>query len=1208
MKVLPVILGLVVFLGVGLVAGPSFIDWNKYKPQIIEQAKSAAGYDIAIAGNLSLSLIPAPQMKIEGLSVKAPRGKEPNLLTMKQANVSVKLFPLISGNVVVDTVRLVNPDIKLEILPDGSNSWMSDKLLADGNSDTATSADGASAPAQPSKANQISLDKVTIEDGRVSYLDRRSGKEQLAEKINLDLKAESLSGPFAAGGSLLYGGKTIEIDAKTKRAEGSKKEIPADLEISLPEMNARTAFNGIIALDPMEIQGKLEVNADNLASVLALGGGEGSPALTRKLVFSGLVTANEENFKSEEVDITFGDAKGKGSVSVANLKSQNPVKFEADMAFDGILNLDQLAPAKDKGKEERVEEKVAKGEKLSPSGGGFIPESLSLPFPIDGTLKITADGIQSGGQTYKGVVAQITKAASAIDVTAKAMDIPGKTKIEGKAALRYTSSSQSGEKGMTYADPSMTFAAVGSSEQLPTLLRAFVADGKDNKALEIWKSGQFDLTGTIDPSTVKVSNSTLKLDQTTIALNASYKPRGANGRADVMLDLTTDTVDIDYIQSRLNGQNKQAVQKDAAAKADVKKALEPVRSFSVPVNLVFDISAQKAIFNAQQITGIRIKGRAAGESLNLEVASAQDYMGAAASLKGVIVNMKDLSGIDMSFYGKTSDLKSLMTSLKMDTSKLPQTISSAEANIAAKGQADELVFDAKISALNGALNAAGDMTGLLDKPSFSNLTIGASHPNLVKAIQIMNPAFTGGPGLEQPFDFNAKAVQNGKSYDLSGMKATLGKTSISGDLKIDTGGEIPSVTGKVVAGVIPLDDLLGAKNAAAKSGGAGGGSAGSGGDAGGGKWSRTTIETGWMHTIQLDLDLSAQSITYGGWNFTKPSTKINLKGGNLSVDNLQSGLFGGNANLSAKVVDPADQKQPLSLAIQSKMTNVALEPLMFAMSGSNRLKATGDVSLDFDVRSTGLSAHALVSDLQGKANLDGKSVILKGFDLAQIGLAFVDTGKPMDRLSSIMTGATSGGETRFDTVGGAYDISQGIVRITSMALDGPAANIKSTGSANLPLWTIDTIHTITLKQAKEAGAFDVAIKGPLSNPGNTFGKAIFNDVLTRRLQQKVQEKLPDLLGKDLGGKLEKLGILPGKQAPAPTPAPAPAPAATPAPVAPVVDPAAPPQPVAPANDPTAAQPQAAPAPAPVEEPKSLEEQIKDDPEAAMKGLLKGLGQ
>lgn len=284
-----------------------------------------------------------------------------------------------------------------------------------------------------------------------------------------------------------------------------------------------------------------------------------------------------------------------------------------------------------------------------------------------------------------------------------------------------------------------------------------------------------------------------------------------------------------------------------------------------------------------------------------------------------------------------------------------------------------------------------------------------------------------------------------------------------------------------------------------------------------------------MQTINLDLDLSAQSIVYGGWNLQAPKTKVTLKDGTLLVDNLQAGLFGGQAILTAKVQDPADPKQPLSFVLQSKMTQIRLEPLMYALSGTNRLKASGDVSLDINVQTLGLSPYALVSGLQGKAAVNGKDVVMKGFDLAQIALAFVDTGKPMDRLNSTLSGATSGGETRFDTIAGGYNISQGIVTIASMTMDGPAAAIASTGNANLPLWTIDTNHLITLKQAKDAGSFNVAIKGPLSNPANTFGKGLFNDVLTRRLQQKAAEKLPEVLGDDLSGKLKGLGILPQQQ-------------------------------------------------------------------------------
>ncbi|PZO83180.1 MAG: hypothetical protein DI626_09275 [Micavibrio aeruginosavorus] len=1056
---------------------------------------------------------------------------------------------------------------------------MSDKLIADQN---AKAEQGADAEQEQSRSggNEFSLDKLTIEDGRIAYKDIASGAAYEADKINLDVRADTLAGPFGIKGDLRYNNQTIKIDAETKAMSGGKKEMPVDATVSLPDANASAKFNGVVAMEPLEIQGKMNINADNLSSVIALGGGAASPALGKKLSFSGLVTANEEQVRSQEIDIAFGETKGKGNILVSGLKEKNPVTFTGDMAFEGIINLDQLGPTKPKGSEPSVEEKVAKGQKLSGdvTAATLLPESLTLPFPVNGTLKVSADGIQSNGQLFKGVVLDASKEGSAIDVSAKALDLPGKSRVEGTAALRFTSVSQSEETGVTYADPSVSFRAAGTTEQLPTLLRAFVPEQKDNAALEIWKTARLDMDGTITPTAIKVTNGNVTLDQNNIVLSALYEPKGTGGMPNVVVDLTTDTIDVDTIQGRLNGQKKQAVQKDPAAKTDVKKALEPVRAFSVPVNLTFDVSVQKAIFNAQTISGIRAKGRAAGQSIDLDVVSAQDYMGAAASLSGRVGNLADLSGIDLKFYGKTSDVKALMQQLKMDTSKLPQSIGAAEVNAAAKGIADKLAFDARVSALEGQVEAKGNMTGLLDKPSFSDLSVGAKHPNFVRAMQIVNPSFAGSSGLARPFSFYTDAVANGDVYDLSNLKANLGPTSIGGALKINMAGARPSVNGSIEAGSIPLDDFLGAKDTG---GGSSSGGAGGSANAGGGKWSRDTIETGWMHSVDLDLGLSAQAITYGGWNFQNPKTKITLKDGNLLVDNLNAGLFGGTANLTAKVQDPADAKQPLGMAVQSKMTQVSLEKLVTALSGTRKLQATGNVSFDMNVQSTGLSPHALVSALQGKATLDGQNVVMKGFDLAQIGLAFVDSGKPMDRLNSIVGGAVSGGETRFDTIKGGYDIMQGVVTISSMAMDGPAANIVSKGNVNLPQWMIDTIHTITFKQAKDAGAFDVAIKGSLSNPGNTFGKGLFNDVLTRRLQQKAIEKLPDVLGKDLSGKLQGLGILPQKQQ---QPATAPAPA----------------------QDGTA-QPDAA-APAEQEQPqqKTPEQQMQDDAGKAIKGVLDGL--
>ena len=1179
------LLGSVAVLAVAAVIGPSFVDWNKYKPEIIAQAKKAAGYNIQINGDIALSLLPAPHVRIEGLTIAAPRGDEPTLLSVKKADISLQLLPLLSGAVKIDTVHITQPEVHLQTLADGENSWLADKVAGDTASDVKGKSEQVVSNTTE-KPTEIALDKLTIEDGVVSYTDKRNGSVQTVEKINLDLGLKSMQGPFSAKGSVSYTGHKFDLDVQTER-ETDRQEIPLDAKISLDQANTRVSFKGIVAPKTLEAQGKVDIATDNLNAIVTAAGAPASPALGQKFSFSGLITSNAQSFKSQDVDMVFGGATAKGNITIDNLKDRNPIKLAADMSFGGTIDLDAI-PQKGGGDEGSVEERVAKGQKLSATSG-LIPETITLPFPIDAAIHGSADAIKANGMTIKGVTFSLAKNGPALTTEIKALDFPGKSSGDATLKIAFGSSSVVG-KGVIYSDPDVSFVATATSDQFPTLLRAVTGQKDDNPAYEIWKTGRADLSGTITPKAVVLGSSTLKLDQTTIGLNGSYKPNGANGRPDVAVDITTDTIDADYIQSRLNGQKKQAVQKSTGEKPDLKTAVKPLKDFDAPVNATFDLSAQKIIYNGQPVNGIRIKGKAAGRGLNLDVASAQSYLGGTFSVKGAIADMAELKGVDISAYGRTTDLKTMLQSFKVDTTKLPATINTAEGTVNAKGSAGDLSFDAKISALGGELDASGKATNILDQPTVNDLTIGAKHPNLVKAIQIINPGFNGGAGLEQPFEIHAKAVQNGKVYDLSGLKATLGPTAISGALKVDLSAARPSVSGTIDAGTIPLDSFLGAKETGGHSGGSGNGSAGT--SSGGGHWSREPIDTAALRSVDLDLGLSAQSITYGGWNLTKPATKIRLKDGTFDVDKLQSGLFGGTADVSIRVQDPADPKQPFALVLSTKMSNVDVEPLAYALSGSTTLKATGNASLDINVQTAGRSAYSLVSGLVGKATFNGKDVVMKGFDLAQIGLAFVDSGKPLDRVQSVVTGASAGGETRFDSIIGNYDISQGIVTITSMMMDGAAASIKSTGVVNLPQWSIDTTHTITFKQAKDAGAFDVKIKGPLDSPANTFGRGLFNDVLTKRLQQKVMDKLPDALGKNLTGKLQGLGILPQKQQQA-------IPLAPTTPADPNAVPASIPDPVG--QPPVSATPAA-----PVEAQKSVKQQIKDDPAKAMQNILNGL--
>ena len=59
--------GVVGVLIVALLIAPSFIDLNKYKPQILAEVKKATGRDLVIDGPASFSLLPLPSATVSGV-------------------------------------------------------------------------------------------------------------------------------------------------------------------------------------------------------------------------------------------------------------------------------------------------------------------------------------------------------------------------------------------------------------------------------------------------------------------------------------------------------------------------------------------------------------------------------------------------------------------------------------------------------------------------------------------------------------------------------------------------------------------------------------------------------------------------------------------------------------------------------------------------------------------------------------------------------------------------------------------------------------------------------------------------------------------------------------------------------------------------------------------------------------------------------------
>jgi uncharacterized protein involved in outer membrane biogenesis len=1165
-----------------VIIGPSFVDWNKYKTQIVDQVAAATGLEVQVNGDLSVSVLPSPRVKIENLVVVSPKKIQfENLITLKSVEVSVALLPLLQKKIEVSSVMLVEPNIQVEIMKDGTPSWTTDKLS---KAKEITDAAPQEMKTEVSKASSNVMDSITlneleIRDGKVSFINHATGAEYSAQDINLELEADSLNGPFEGDGRATYEGKKITFDVETGKLPKENEVLKLSLKLALPEAGTGMSFDGVVAINaPYDLQGQANVSVKSPQKLAKLFGA--GTSLDQAVSLNGLLSADENKIQYNDLKLSLGDFVGNGKIIIDNLKTKNPVSIKGDIKSSSTLNLDKLTIKNSELEKKTVSDDLQTSAKASTKSKSFVPQTLALPMDVNANVQFDVAGMVFQGQEIKGAFLDLEKTGAKTTVSFKALELPGQSKANGSVNVSFSSSSKSPKSGQViYSDPNVTYAVNGQIGQLSAFLKAFAPKADTSAVTKLYKTAQFDLNGKVGGNAVSLKDSTLKLDQMVVGLGGRYEVPANGGRAKAVLDISAGEIDFDKILQAQNGSKKTTFNDDTASntKASPKEALKPLQGFSLPLDLTFDVSLQKARINKADLKGLRLTGSLVGKQLKITNASVNDYAGAMISLKGQVANLSDLTGLDLTLYTKTVDVKKLASTLRVNASTLPKDLKALEASVNGKGTISSLGFKANVKAMGGQLDVSGNATDLLGTPSYNNLSIGLNHPNLVKAIQVVSPEFKGQAGLSQPINFRSQANVNGKKIDLSNIVVKLGKSDFDGNLKIDASSKVTSIRGNIQAGKIALDDLLGAKTASAKS--SGGGTSSKASSPSSDRWSKDPINLAWMNTIDVDVALSASSIIYGGWNFTKPATSIKIGNGQMTIADMKAGVFGGSVNLDTEV-----KANPVSLSVSSKMDNIDLEKLVTALSGSSKLKSAGTVSFDMNAESAGASAHALINALNGKANLDGTDVTLKGFDLAKLARGLAVEEKLATSVSSLVDGATSGGQTKFDTVKGDYKITKGVVHITSMVMDSSDAVIKSTGTADLPKWFINVDNVITLKSVPDLAPFEVKIKGPIDKPGNTFGKNILEDYLGDKLKRKLAKELPDILGDDATNVLEGLGLIPKKQAPV-------APATVP------VEGAVTPE----------AQP-AAPTPKKIEKPEDAINELlnSETPEEALGNVLKGL--
>ncbi len=1192
-------------LGTAL-AAPSFVDWNKYKGQIVGQLENATGHDYEIQGPLQLSILPFPHVSVDGLNVKTPKeqGGE-TLLTLERAAISVQLLPLLHGDINISSITLDKPVFNVSIGQDGTPSWMTPKLKEQ------QGAQGSTPQPQASMSDKIKLQSVKIKDGSIHFQDKRTNASYAADSIDLSLKGDTLFGPYAVDGSLVYNKEKIELEGKTGKIAKGADNVSVQAKLALPSTHTKLDFSGVAGLKaPYEVQGEIGFETDNLGAAIMPFVKTRPTSLDKPVKAKGLLTASSENFSLKNAQIGFGDLELDSSIVLTGLK-QSPINVQVDLSSDKAVNLDAfLAPPKPNGKETS---------NVALAANDFIPAKLSLPAPFTGRVAVGLKSVVFKGQAINDVSLNTELAAKNFKGDFKAV-LPGNGKLGGMFDFDYANSVKAdGGNGITLTQPTLNYRMQLEASDPRKTLAGFIPPETLKSAGNILSSTlSVDAKGTVTPTTVKADGGTLTILDTPLIFSASYTPGRNGARNAIGLNVSAEKLDADAWMKRLKPEmGQEAATAEKPKKADIAGIAKSIR---LPFDLDLAASIRSLHYAENDYANVRAKGRLTGNTLTIDTAGFQDEKGNTLNAVGTVADVNTLAGIDVNVSGKTPNADLLLKTFKVQASGMPANVGSAELVAALKGQADKLGFTANVKALKGSLEAQGALSDLLTEPSVSDLTFRLRHPNYVELARMYSPDFRSSIDISKNLDVFTTMQRQGKVYTFKDLKVTVGPSTMTGELKADMSGAVPSITAALQFDTLPMDKLLGAEATSDKTVEIRPTSASkASGDA---RWSRDAINTDWMRKWNASIKATAGNASYGNWQFTNAAMDFDLKDGTLTLSKLNGGMYGGHVTINGKLASSPQPRQPVTANATFALDNVSLESFVQSFSGSKLIRARGNVSVNADVNSTGLSPAALIFALAGKGTMKGGDIQFDGFDLARLSRTFAQPSSSMkENFAGILGSATSGGSTKFDKLDGAFTITEGVINFDKMKLDGMDADVDTAGKVNLPLWTVDLESTITLAEPKDKPppALKVVFKGPLDNPGQTFGKGAMENYFMQQYGNKLQDQLIDKLDKK--GVLQKTGLgnllgLPQKAAvpvaapvAAPAPVPAAAPAAAPAPEpAPVAPTAAAPNTVpdaTPVITPPATTPPADPTPpaAPAPPPAASAEEKKPDAEDVMKDML-----
>jgi uncharacterized protein involved in outer membrane biogenesis len=395
----------------------SRMDLREQADAVEAKVKEATGRELKIAGPIGFRLSLFPTLSVENVRYRnAAWGSRPDMLLVRRAEIRIALLPLLTGNVVIRRLVLIEPDVLLEIDAKGNKNWD----VSRERPQPAGGGGGATAP--------IQIRELGIANGKLALRSVRPARSWNAtiEKLALETASRYEGVSIDGAGSINGIALSLRGEIDNLNRLGAPGATGA-LDLDLAATGIKIRANGRVPLAAESLEGmdvKLDVAVEDGSVPAALTFG----ALPRLPAFAARanVRTTDSALEVEDFEAKLGASRLSGRIQVGLQGDQRPVIVQL---HSPILDLKDFG--RGPGKEPRA-------------GGRLFPDS---PLPVaalkamEGRAVLRADKLKlaDGGQV-EGIDAQLTFSGGRISAERLRIRLG-----EGELALALAADARSGK-------------------------------------------------------------------------------------------------------------------------------------------------------------------------------------------------------------------------------------------------------------------------------------------------------------------------------------------------------------------------------------------------------------------------------------------------------------------------------------------------------------------------------------------------------------------------------------------------------------------------------------------------------------------------------------------------------------------------------------------------------------------------------------------